>query len=69
MGLVPPPGVVGVGARRSRGWSGTVPPPARLFCGAAAMPTMARLSRRLPVEPKKAASPKEKMPPSVPTSQ
>ncbi len=33
------------------------------------MPTMGLLSRRLPVEPWKAASPKEKMPPSEATSQ
>ena len=33
------------------------------------MPTTGRLSRRLPVEPWKAALPKEKMPPSDATSQ
>src|SRR5437763_24262 len=33
------------------------------------MPTISLLSRRLPVEPKKAASPKAKIPPSDATSQ
>jgi hypothetical protein len=33
------------------------------------MPAMGRLRRMAPVEPKKRASPKEKIPPSVATSQ
>src|SRR5205823_10845866 len=37
--------------------------------GVAAIPTMGWFRRRLPVEPKKRASPKEKMPPSAATNQ